>query len=177
MASGARIRIACEVLRRPARQVGGAEIGGVELGAGDLGDAVDPPGAVGGRDSSSARPGRVSRGAKAGCLGRAQPRQAERDAARRDPLQNSRREGRMLSPDLWRPFATRRSDFRSCAANAGRDRSAGSVTRRWTLARARRDQGRPLLRAERHHRRQERRHAALAGLRDDRLARVAPISS
>ena len=44
-------------------------------------------------------------------------------------------------------------------------------------ARARRDQGGPLVRAERHRRRQERLHLALRAVGGDRRARVPPISS
>ena len=43
-------------VRRPARQVGGAEIRRVELGAGDLGHAVDAAGAGGGRIPAAAVP-------------------------------------------------------------------------------------------------------------------------
>ena len=69
----------------PARQIVGAEVGGVELCAGDFGDAVDAAGALRGGIEVAAsgqrlmgREGRVGR--------RSKMRQADRDAARRQPL-------------------------------------------------------------------------------------------
>ena len=85
-------------LRRPAREIGGAEIGRVELGAGDLGDAVDRGRRRWRPGSSSSRPGSVC--ARRSAAPRPQPR---RDRLSAMPLAvthftNSRREGRMLPP-------------------------------------------------------------------------------
>ena len=71
---------------RPAWKVCRAEIGCVELRAGYLGRAIDPARAIGGRVPACApRKGRA-RG-QGGGFRRPQTRQAERDAARRNPIQ------------------------------------------------------------------------------------------
>jgi hypothetical protein len=70
---------------RPARQVSGAKIGSVELGAGNLGDAVDTTGAANGWIPVLSSGQRLMRG-KTDRLGGAETRQAERNAAGRDPF-------------------------------------------------------------------------------------------
>ena len=84
-------------VRRPARQIGGAEIGRVQLGSGDLGDAVDTTAAGGGRVETSSSGKRLAR-RKSGFR-----RRCQRDRQSAMPLAvtnltNSRREDRMLSP-------------------------------------------------------------------------------
>src|ERR1700736_4073761 len=72
-------------LRRPTGKIGGAKIGGVEFCAGDLGDAVNAPGPVGGRIPVLSSRQRLAR-RECGLCRRCQTREAERNAARRDPL-------------------------------------------------------------------------------------------
>ena len=84
-------------LRRPAREIGGAEIGGVEFGAGDLGDAVDAAGTGGRRVPALPSRQRLAR-LECGFLAPA----AKRDKLSAMPLAvthftNSRRDGRMLA--------------------------------------------------------------------------------
>ena len=77
-------RVRC--VGRPARKIGGTEIGCVKLRARYLGRAIDPARAIGGRVPACApRKGRA-RG-QGGGFRRPQTRQAERDAARRNPIQ------------------------------------------------------------------------------------------
>ena len=72
-------------LRGPAREIGGTEIRGIELGAGNLGNAVDAAGAGYGRTPPlSPRQGLARRDPT--LLGCSQTRQADCNAARRDPF-------------------------------------------------------------------------------------------
>ena len=82
-----------------------------------------------------------------------------------------------VTPCGERQVVENRKGVRVCAG--GRDADASRLPEvyfagpRSSPVPTRRDQRRPLLRAERHERRKDRLHAALAGLRDDRGARVA----
>ena len=91
--------MACEVVRRPAREIGGAEIRCVELGSGDLGDAVDAPG-TGGRRIPARRPGKVSRAMNSGSS--AEARRETQSAMPLDvsSLTKSRREV-LTMPTFW----------------------------------------------------------------------------
>ena len=160
-------------IRRPTGKIGGAKIRGVKLGAGDLGRAVN---------AARARRGRIPVVVSRQCLarvesetfGKRRTRKTERDTARGCQFDKlAPRNTHELLPLFRRWLCPRSLTGRTLtfahATNAFDSVKIGNRRR----SGSRRDQSRPLLGAERHGWRQERRHFTLGIFRDDRGAGVA----